>query len=780
MRSSGSASQRPETALRGAVALSCSPPPAEAGSRAGSALGGLVPGVQFDLIATGPGLVIGRSADPELAVPTLIPWALVGCALTGAAEGPDGPGAAVLTLWAADQQRQDGPQAVRAARPARGQPARGARVPPGTQVWRLGGLSGDLTPFLSAVAAGRAASAPEPRRRQPAHASPASFAGVVVGLQASAARLLRSLHTGEADPQHGQGRRRVAPIAVGLMALVLLAGSTSASFVSAAGAGRRGHASGANGQVTGNRTQAAAVHLAPALPAATSTPAPAPPSLAGSAPLQPHEIFGYAPYWTLPESSGFEVADLTTLAYFSVDANGDGTLDESGPGWNGYESQDLVSLVDRAHAAGDRVVLTVTDFSQGSLDAITSDPNAAARLSSALITAVAAKNLDGVNFDFEGQGSADRNGLTNLITQVSRALHAANPHWQVTMATYASAAGDSTGFYDVAALAPAVDGFFVMAYDMNDRTTPSATAPLTGGGFNDTEALQQFTAVAPASKIILGVPFYGYDWPTTDGTVTAQATGGETPLSDAVIAASGHPTYWDPSTDSAWTSYQVGQQWHETYFDDPTSLAMKAQLAASFHIAGLGIWALGMDGNDPSMLAALLGNAPPVKDYTTGPTTTSAPASSSTTTTTGPAGSGFTTTGVWNTATVPLHAVAPPASDGNAVYLGTVVHLATDDPALACLQSGPPLKVWSFSTLPGVDVVVASQPEDCATAMWTFSPPPTTNTGSGGAPPTITAPSSTTTTTTIVPPPTSSTTTSPPATTDPATTDPDVQSTTGP
>ena len=40
-----------------------------------------------------------------------------------------------------------------------------------------------------------------------------------------------------------------------------------------------------------------------------------------------------------------------------------------------------------------------------------------ARLSSALIAAVSAKNLDGVNFDFEGEGSADRNGLTALITR---------------------------------------------------------------------------------------------------------------------------------------------------------------------------------------------------------------------------------------------------------------------------------------------------------------------------------------------------------------------------
>ena len=115
-----------------------------------------------------------------------------------------------------------------------------------------------------------------------------------------------------------------------------------------------------------------------------------------------------------------------------------------------------------------------------------------------------------------------------------------------------------------------------MAYDMNNPSVPSPTAPLIGGSFNDTEALQQFTSVVPASKVILGVPYYGYDWPTTDGSSTAQATGGEAPLSDSVITSSGEPTYWDPSTQTAWTSYQVGTQWHETYFDDPTSLALKA------------------------------------------------------------------------------------------------------------------------------------------------------------------------------------------------------------
>ena len=172
----------------------------------------------------------------------------------------------------------------------------------------------------------------------------------------------------------------------------------------------------------------------------------------------------------------------------------------------------------------------------------TSSPPIRARrkeLSGSLIQLISAKNLDGVNFDFEGQGRADQAGLDSLISQVSEALKAANSHWQVTMDTYASSAGDPGGFYDIAGLAPSVDAFFVMAYDMN-ASSPSPTAALTGTGFTDLEALQQYTAVVPASKVILGVPYYGYDWPTT-GPARRR---GDRPADTAQlrpVAGAGHP-----------------------------------------------------------------------------------------------------------------------------------------------------------------------------------------------------------------------------------------------
>jgi hypothetical protein len=747
---------RPEAALRDAVLLVAPSPLDDAApllrGRPTSTVDANFDGVgrRVDVVATEVGLIIGSAGGPGREMPSLAPWAMVECSVDSEPVLlPDGSHGTALAVEVADEAWLGQPGQI-------GQPC----------TMRFGVPDEEMAAFLHtgvpAFASPRAVGAAHARRTGRSVAASGTGAGLLVRLRAATGRWTRSIQPGTTDPQHGLGRRRVGPATVGLLALVLLAGSTSISYESSASGVR--HLSGAAHALSaGNQVQDTQGHTTPDLPVATSAPAPAPPTLAASAPLQSHEIFGYAPYWTLPQSSGFDVQDLTTLAYFSVDANGDGTLDQSGSGWNGYQSQDLVNLVTRSHAAGARVVLTVTCFSQSSLDAITSDPAAGARLSAALIAAVSAKNLDGVNFDFEGEGSADQVGLTRLITQVSGALHAANPHWQVTMATYASAAGDSSGFYNVAALAPALDGFFVMAYDMNDRSTPGPTAPLVSGGYSDTKALQQFTAVVPPQKVILGVPYYGYDWPTTDGTRTAQATGGESPLSAGVIASSGHPTYWDPSTDTAWTSYQVGSQWHETYFDDPTSLALKAQLADSFHIAGLGIWALGMDGNNPAMLAALLGRAPAIKDLQTGPTAVGAGSS----TTTAPPGAGFVSTGVWKGIKAPLTPVVGPPSAGVAQYLGTLTRFTTNAPALACLQNGPPLAVWTFSTLPGVDVVVASQPTDCAAALWTF-PASIGATGSGSGTTTTTVPPTTTTTV----PPTTTTTTSAPGSTTTSTSSP--------
>jgi GH18 family chitinase len=216
---------------------------------------------------------------------------------------------------------------------------------------------------------------------------------------------------------------------------------------------------------------------------------------------------------------------------------------------------------------------------------------------------------------------------------------------------------------------------FIMSYQLNLQGAPGPVSPLTNTMYTDLETVQQYTAVAPVSKLILGAPYYGYDWPTNNGTLTAGAEGQAVPVTYAQIQSWNVPTYWDPVTDTAWTSYQVGNQWHETFFEDPTSLYMLAELAQTYDFAGVGIWALGMDNNDPAMLAALSGFAPAVKDTNPGPNSTS-PSSTS------PPPSSTTTTAPTTTTTT-----APPITTSTVPPTSTTT---TTRPTGTTTTTGPP------------------------------------------------------------------------------------------
>ena len=339
---------------------------------------------------------------------------------------------------------------------------------------------------------------------------------------------------------------------------------------------------------------------------------PGPPSLTGDR-LAPHDVFGFLPYWLL--DSAPDLSNVSTVAYFGVNVNSDGSLFESGTGWAGYQSPELASVISNAHAQGTQVVLTAKNFNTPSLHQLYSDPANADRLSQQLIQVIGARNMDGVNLDFEGSGSADRAALVSFVASVSRQLHAANPRWQVTICTYTGSAGDPNSYFDVASLAPYVDAMFVMAYDMIDFTHASPNAPLDSYDI----LMSQYARAVPPQKVIWGMPFYGYEFPTADSKPGSAATANPRPLSYGEISAAHLPVFWDSDHSVPWTAYQDSGQWYEIYYDNPGSLTLKANLMGHYHLRGAGIWTLGMNGGDPTMMAALMGGARPNKSGAAGP-----------------------------------------------------------------------------------------------------------------------------------------------------------------
>jgi hypothetical protein len=346
---------------------------------------------------------------------------------------------------------------------------------------------------------------------------------------------------------------------------------------------------------------------------AQGTPAPALPATFAH-PLLPHQLFGFVPYWYMRSASA-DVRYLTTVAYFAVAVASDGSVTRSGPGWNDIGNSDFVHLMTAAHDAGDRFLLTVATDDQTVLDAISASPAAAAaKLVPDVVHLLRADGFDGLDLDLEGRNGSDRAGFARFVQLVAAGVHQARTGWEVAIDTYPQSASDPTDFFDVKSIGAAVDQVFVMGYDMWVAGVPSANAPLAGSGISDAAALQTYEPLVPRSKLILGVPFYGVDW-TEDGPGTQPGTAsGPVALAYSQIAAGRHTALWDPFTDTVYITYRYHGKLHQTWYDNDLSLALKAAVAQEYGAAGVGVWALGMEGPaGPDLLSALLGGSPPLK-----------------------------------------------------------------------------------------------------------------------------------------------------------------------
>lgn len=377
--------------------------------------------------------------------------------------------------------------------------------------------------------------------------------------------------------------------------------------------------------------------IPPLQPRRAPAPAAAAPAASGGGSPQ-REIIGFAPYWLLSQNPNWNYSLLTTVAYFGLGIHANGTLEQADQGWSGWNSQDLANVITAAHLAGDRVVAVIKPSnavgvsSASTVNQIVTSSSSTQQAINNAMYAIAARNLDGVNVDFEGSSSGYPNaqaGFTNFMTQLSQQVHQRFPGASVTADTYSGSASWDGGIFKIGDLAPVVDYLFVMAYDMSFSNMPGGggqagpNAPLNGWTYNDTTAVGQYLGKASPSKVVLGVPYYGYKWCTVDTSPYSAANrpgacpdGYPNPVADTysgVVAdfgcalqlqknwdtGAGSPwaSWWSPATGDPCSSSGNGHNsWRELYYDDAASLGLKYDLVNANGLRGAGMWALGYDG----------------------------------------------------------------------------------------------------------------------------------------------------------------------------------------
>ncbi|BBO00245.1 glycosyl hydrolase family 18 protein [Sporolactobacillus terrae] len=231
--------------------------------------------------------------------------------------------------------------------------------------------------------------------------------------------------------------------------------------------------------------------------------------------------------------------------------------------------------------------LTATGFNSALVQRVLNTPSVQQTLIDNMINMATSSGYGGINIDFEGVLPADRNAFVMFLQALKQRTQSANLNLSIAVPAKTNDDVPWVRGYDYAAIGAIVDQFFIMAYDWHySGSEPGATAPIQ----LVRETLEFAASLMDRNKIIMGTPFYGYDWPIP---FSAQNPGRAITYQAAIDLAMSEqvPINYSTTDQAAYFYYtdDSGQN-RVVWFEDVRSLFAKAQLVYDSRIAGIGSW----------------------------------------------------------------------------------------------------------------------------------------------------------------------------------------------
>ena len=306
------------------------------------------------------------------------------------------------------------------------------------------------------------------------------------------------------------------------------------------------------------------------------------------------KVFGWFPYWQGTTYQNFEWTLISDLSYFAyeVDPNNGGAIST-----HNFET---ASVIDEALVNGVNVSLCVTLFSNHStfLNSSTAKQN----LINNLINLVSTRGINGVNIDFEGVPSSLRTEFNNFLVDLATAFHSQIPGSQVSVALYAV---DWNDVFDESLLNNYLDLFIIMGYDYyySGSSTAGPTDPLyefvNGSILNLSKTINYYLNEGISNeKLLLGLPYYGFDYPTSSSSLYASTTGSGSAKTFSTVMDNDYGYYSNSNLDyNSYSNYYVynNGSWHQCFINNRETLEKRLSLINEYNIGGMGIWALGYD-----------------------------------------------------------------------------------------------------------------------------------------------------------------------------------------
>lgn len=326
--------------------------------------------------------------------------------------------------------------------------------------------------------------------------------------------------------------------------------------------------------------------------------------------LKEHQIIGFLPYWLIDKANKNYDQYLTTLTYFGLTVNGDGTIQEyikpgeAEPGWYTLKSKKFIPPENLKKS------LLIFNGDPEIINQLVSTPTVNANTVISQITPFMTEfNFTDLNLDLESVLPASESARQNFTAFVKQIRTNLNP--SITLTIDASPTDlIKTRLINLAEIEPYVDYIVLMTYDFHyaGSMVTGPVAPIGGAGIDsefDTETgIQKALEIISENKIILGIPLYGYEWETITSNPRAAVIPGsgivasnrrvEDFLNQCAtcsvqmesIAQESYLTYFAPET----------KTYHQIFYPDTQAIQAKIKLAKKYDLAGIAFWALGYDG----------------------------------------------------------------------------------------------------------------------------------------------------------------------------------------
>jgi spore germination protein YaaH len=318
-----------------------------------------------------------------------------------------------------------------------------------------------------------------------------------------------------------------------------------------------------------------------------------------------YQIWGYYPYWLPDEWKKIDLGLFDQVLFFDVTVGAEGRILASSK-WPGNWRK----LIAAAKKNGTRLQPTFSLFDAAAFERIFSNTQQQQLLQEDMLALLEQADSSGLQLDFEifsRVSARSAEGFRMFLNAMKRELASRKKSLSLFVLSE-----DNAGLYDGQSLMSA-DYIVIQGYDAHWKESPKAgpIVQLRGSMAVSWEsALRHYLSLGvPRNKILMSLPYFGYEWPTRSNAVGALTRGEGSEISFAPLPANlvpavktsamarirQHGALRDPATGSPYYVFNDGTGWFQGWFEDEESLSAKLDFIKEQRLAGVAVFPLGYD-----------------------------------------------------------------------------------------------------------------------------------------------------------------------------------------